>query len=71
MRASVILGLVLLVLGVASLFVSIPQRERHGVSVGDASIGVETRTSRKVAPVVSAVMIISGAALVIVGRKRN
>jgi hypothetical protein len=53
------------------MFVAIPQRERHGIKVGDASVGVETRTSRKVTPLVSAALIISGAALVVVGRRRG
>lgn len=61
------IGLVVLVLGLASLFVALPQRERHGVEVGDASVGIETRTSEKVSPVISAVMIIGGIGMMVAG----
>ncbi len=62
------IGLVVLVLGVASLFVAIPNRERHGVSVGGAEVGVEVKESRKVAPIVSAVLIVGGVGLMLAGR---
>ncbi len=64
------IGLVVLVLGVASLFVAIPNRERHGVSVGGAEVGVEVKQSRKVAPIVSAVLIVGGVGLMLAGRGR-
>jgi hypothetical protein len=71
MRTAFVVGLIVLVLGIASLFIAIPQREKHGVKIGDASVGVETTTSRKVAPVVSAVLIVGGAALMLAGRQRG
>lgn len=70
MRATIAIGLVVLILGLASLFVAIPQRERHGIEVGGASVGVETQTSRKVAPVVSAALIAGGAVIMLIGRRR-
>ncbi len=60
-------GLVVLVLGIVSLFVTIPQRETHGIRAGDVSIGVQTRQNQKVSPIVSAVMIIGGAGMMIAG----
>lgn len=71
MRALFVIGIVVLVLGIASLFVAVPQRERHGVEAGGVSLGVETKTERKVAPVVSAVMIIGGVGMMIAGRGRR
>lgn len=71
MKASFILGVLALVLGIASLFIAIPQRERQGIRVGDASVGVETQTSRRVAPVISAALIAGGAALIFVSRRRR
>ena len=37
MKALFAVGLILLILGVASLFVPIPQKDRHGVEIGDVS----------------------------------
>jgi hypothetical protein len=71
MRSTFAIGVVLLILGLASLFVSIPQRERHGIEVGGASVGVETQTSRKVAPVVSAALIAGGAVVMLMSRRRT
>jgi hypothetical protein len=65
------LGLVLIVLGVLSLFVALPHSERHGVSVGGASVGVETHSSEKVAPIVSAVLILGGIGLAVAGKFRT
>jgi hypothetical protein len=64
-------GIILLVLGIGSLFYAIPQRERHGVQVGDANIGVTTTESRRVPPLVSAVMILGGIGLMIASRRRR
>ncbi|MGE0406333.1 MAG: hypothetical protein AB7O65_08540 [Candidatus Korobacteraceae bacterium] len=63
------IGLVVLVLGIASLFVPFPNREHHGVEIGDAKIGVETTDSRRVSPLVSAALIGVGAVVMIAGRK--
>jgi len=71
MKALFWLGLVVLILGVASLFVAIPQREKHGISAGGAEIGVETRHDEKLSPVISGVLIAGGAALMIAGRGRR
>jgi hypothetical protein len=54
------IGLVVLILGVASLVIPIPQREREGISVGGVSLGVETRHEEKVSPIISGVLILGG-----------
>ncbi len=71
MKALFGVGLIVLVLGILSLFVAIPQTENHGIKAGDTSIGVQTTHSKKVAPVVSAVLILGGAGIMIAGRKRS
>ena len=65
------IGLVLLILGVVSLFVPIPRNQKDGVSVGSVSIGIETRHDEKVSPIVSAVMILGGAGLMIAGKMKS
>ncbi|HUP63572.1 MAG TPA: hypothetical protein VNA69_24510 [Thermoanaerobaculia bacterium] len=73
MRILLIIGIVLLVAGLLSLFIPIPQRERHGIDAGGLSVGIETTTRQKVHPAVSAVLIGGGVALMIAakaGRRR-
>lgn len=65
MRVLFIVGTLLLLVGIASLFVPIPQRERHGIDAGGLSVGFETTTRKKVHPVVTAVLIGGGIALML------
>jgi hypothetical protein len=65
------IGLVVLILGFASLVVPIPRNKRHGLQAGDVSIGVTTQTSEKVSPILSAVMILGGAGMLIAGKGKS
>ena len=69
MRGLFWVGVVLVVLGIASLVVPIPQTEHSGVKVGGSSIGIETRHDEKVSPIISAVLIAAGAGMMIAARK--
>ena len=69
MRGLFWLGVVFVVLGIASLVVPIPHSERSGVKVGGASIGIETKHEEKVSPIISAVLIAAGAGMMIAGKK--
>ena len=71
MKALFAVGLLVLILGVASLFVPIPQKDRAGVQIGGVSLGVETSHKEKVSPIVSAVLILAGAGLMIAGQRRK
>lgn len=72
MRMMLYAGLLLIVLGIASLVVPIPSSETQGIKVGDTNIGVRTSHSEKVSPIISAVLIAGGIALTIAGaRTRN
>lgn len=71
MRALFWFGLAVLILGVLSLFVTIPQRETHGIRAGDLSVGVQTQHNQKVSPIVSAVMLIGGAGMMIAGGRHR
>jgi O-antigen/teichoic acid export membrane protein len=70
-RLLLIIGIILLVLGIASLFVPIPMREKHGFNAGPVSVGVETTEHRKVHPAVSAVLIAGGVVLMIAGARKR
>jgi hypothetical protein len=63
-------GLVVLVLGVASFFVPIPRQEKHGIKVGDASVGITTRNDEKVPLAVSIALLVGGLGLMAVSSKR-
>jgi hypothetical protein len=57
MKALSLVGLVVLILGIASFFVPFPHSENHGIKVGDASVGVQTHSSERISPVMSGVLI--------------
>jgi hypothetical protein len=69
MKALALAGVVVLILGIISFFVPMPHSEHHGVSVGDAHIGVTTEHDEKVPPALSIVLVVVGVGLVIAGRK--
>jgi hypothetical protein len=71
MKALLWVGLVLLVLGVLSLFVPIPRKERAGIEAGGISVGVTPGQKEKVSPIISGVLILAGAGMMIAGRKRS
>lgn len=64
------IGLVVLVLGVASLFVPIPRTEKEGVKAGGITLEVQTKHSETVSPIVSAVMILAGAGMMVAGKRK-
>lgn len=65
------IGAVVLVLGILTLFVPIPQRERHAIKVGDVSLGVVTQTDEKLPIAVSVVMILGGLGVMAIGAQRG
>lgn len=67
MRALFVIGFILLILGIVALFVPVPRRVRHGIDAGPISVGVTTTERERVHPVVSAVLIAGGVALMIAG----
>ena len=71
MRALVAIGIILIILGVASLFVPIPRKERHGFTAGPLSVGVETTERERVHPAISGVLIVGGVALLVVGSRKR
>lgn len=70
MKALFLVGLIVLIIGIASFFVALPHTENHGVKVGDASIGVQTRTSEKLPPAVGAVLVVGGILMMVVGGRK-
>ena len=69
MRALLLVGVLLVVLGIVSFFVPVPYSEHHAVNLGDARVGITTEHDEKVSPTVSIVLVVVGAGLMIAGRK--
>jgi hypothetical protein len=69
MKGLAIAGVVLLILGILSFVVPFPHAEHHGVSIGDAHVGVTTEHDQKIPPAISVVLVVAGAGLLIAGRK--
>jgi MYXO-CTERM domain-containing protein len=65
------IGLVVLILGIASFFVPIPGRQRDTVEIGGLSLGIQTHHDEKASPLVGAVLVLAGAGLLVAGRRRN
>lgn len=64
-------GLVMLVLGIVSLFVSFPQKQTHNVSAGGITVGVQTEDTQKVPVVVSVVLIAGGVSTMLAGAMKK
>lgn len=71
MKNPTLVGAVLLVLGLLALVVPIPQREDHSVKIGDAKIGVQTRSSEKLPPVVGIVLVGGGVLVLVLGSRKS
>jgi hypothetical protein len=71
MRPLMLVGLIVLILGIASLFIAVPVKERHGVTAGPISVGVTTTNRERLPPVVSGVLIAGGIVLMIVGSRKR
>jgi hypothetical protein len=69
MKIVLFAGLVLIVLGIASLLVPIPHTETHGVKAGDVNFALQTTHSERVSPIISVVLIAGGVALAVVGAR--
>jgi hypothetical protein len=64
-----IVGLILVVLGVLSLFVPIPRRERHGLDAGPVSVGIEVTRREVVHPAISGALIVGGVAMIVLSSR--
>ncbi|MGZ4822094.1 MAG: hypothetical protein ACXVZM_10855 [Terriglobales bacterium] len=71
MRPLLAVGLILIVLGILSLFVGIPHQHSSGIQVGDAKIGVQTQTSDRIPLPASIAIIIGGVVLAAAGGRSS
>jgi hypothetical protein len=71
MKALPIVGVLLLVLGVLSFIVPVPQREDHGVKIGDTKIGVQTESSQKLPPALGIILVGGGVVALVFGLRKT
>jgi len=71
MKAMFWIGLLLLLLGLASFVVPIPRTERDSVSAGGITLGFKTQHQETVSPMISAALVLGGAGLMIAGRVKG
>ena len=74
MKGLFLIGLIVLILGVASFLVPIPHSETQGIKAGDVitmiagAPAANTQHSEKLNPIIGVVMVVAGAGLMIAGR---
>jgi len=71
MRALLIAGIVVLVIGIAAFFVAVPVKQKHSVKAGPVSLGVETTDYQKLPPAVSTVLVAAGVVMMIAGSRKR
>ena len=71
MKNTYVIGILLIALGILAFIVPIPRRETHGVTVGDAHLGVETKTNEKLPPVVGIILLAGGVLALVLGTRRE
>lgn len=67
MRALLILGVIVLIVGVCSFFVGVPRTESNGVKIGGATVGVETRHTERLPQAASIALVVGGIVLMAIG----
>ena len=71
MRVLLIVGVILLLLGIATLFVPVPVTERHGIEAGPVSVGFETKSRKRVPAAATFGLIAGGAVLIAAGARKR
>jgi hypothetical protein len=68
MKALMLVGVILIVLGIFSFVMPFPHYHHHGFRVGDSRVGLTTEHDEKLPPAIGVVMVVVGAGLMISGR---
>jgi hypothetical protein len=67
MKNLLYVGMLMLVLGIASLVIPIRSTETQGIKAGDVTFGVQTTHSERISPIISMVLIGGGVVMAIAG----
>lgn len=71
MKILLYVGLLMVVLGIVSLVVPIPSTEKESLKAGGVRVGIQTTHSERVSPIISAVLIVGGIGLAVVGTRKR
>ena len=71
MKPMAVIGIVLVVLGIASFFVTIPHKERHTLGADNTSFGITLTTDERVPAWVSGLLLVGGGVLIGLGCRRK
>ena len=71
MKGLAIAGVLLLILGVLSFVVPVPQHEDHGVKIGDAKLSVRTESSQKLPPALGVILVAGGVVALVLGMRKS
>jgi len=71
MKGLAIAGVLLLILGVLSFVVPVPQHEDHGVKIGDAKLSVRTESSQKLPPALGIILVAGGVVALVLGMRKS
>ncbi len=69
MKAVLVVGLIILILGILSFFVGIPRTETNGIKIGGASVGIQTRHTERIPPAGSIALVVGGIVLLALGAR--
>lgn len=64
------IGLILIVLGILAFVVPVPQSESHSVKMGDADVGITTKSNHKLPPVIGGILCAAGVVALAVGARK-
>jgi hypothetical protein len=70
MKSVTLVGVLLVVLGLASFVVPIPHRENHGLQIGDTKIGVQTEHNERLPPIVGGLLVVGGVVAMAAGSRK-
>jgi uncharacterized membrane protein len=71
MKALFVVGIILVILGVLSFFIAVPQRQKQGIKIGGASVGVETTTNEKLPPWIGGLLVAGGIIAIVAGGRKS
>lgn len=69
MKALLVIGVIVLILGICSFFVGIPRTDTSGIKIGGASVGVQTRHTERIPPAGSIALVLGGVVLALIGAR--
>lgn len=71
MKPLAITGFLLIILGILSLTVPLPHKEKHGVSIGDAKFSIQTENSERLPPAIGILLVGGGVVALVLGMRKG